>query len=146
MTIYFFKEKNKSFSNFSDNSFWLDNHQWTTSEHYFQAQKFVNTDYFDIIKNAKTPREARILGRRRKFQIREDWEEVKDDVMRKALFAKFSQNKDIKDILISTDNIKLIENSPFDYYWGCGLDNSGLNRLGSLLMELRNIFLLDKNS
>ena len=86
------------------------------------------------------------MGRRRKFQIREDWEEVKDDVMRKASFAKFSQNKDIKDILISTDNIKLIENSPFDYYWGSGFDNSGLNRLGSLLMELRNILLLDKNS
>ena len=83
------------------------------------------------------------MGRSRKCPIREDWEKVKDDVMRKALYAKFSQNKDIKNILVSTDNTKLIENSPNDYYWGCGFDNSGLNRLGVLLMELRTLFQLE---
>jgi ribA/ribD-fused uncharacterized protein len=143
MTIYFYQEKIKTFSNFSLHSFWLDDHEWKTSEHYFQAQKFVNTEHFNTIKSAKTPLSARILGRSRKFPIREDWEEVKDDVMRKALYAKFSQNKDIKNILVSTDNTKLIENSPNDYYWGCGFDNSGLNRLGVLLMELRTLFQLE---
>lgn len=143
MTIYFYQEKIKTFSNFSHHSFWLDDHEWKTSEHYFQAQKFVNTEHFNTIKSAKTPLCARILGRSRKFPIREDWEEVKDDVMRKALYAKFSQNKDIKNILVSTDNTKLIENSPNDYYWGCGFDNSGLNRLGVLLMELRTLFQLE---
>ena len=143
MTIYFYQEKIKTFSNFSLQSFWLDDHEWKTSEHYFQAQKFVNTEHLNTIKSAKTPLSARILGRSRKFPIREDWEKVKDDVMRKALYAKFSQNKDIKNILVSTDNTKLIENSPNDYYWGCGFDNSGLNRLGVLLMELRTLFQLE---
>ena len=146
MTILFYKTKaqEKSFSNFSYHSFWLDGQHWTTSEHYFQAMKFVNNEYINRIKNAKTPREARILGRSRKYPLRLDWNDVKDDVMRKALHAKFSQNKNIKNFLISTNDKKLIENSPFDSYWGSGIDFNGLNRLGVLLMELRDFFLHEK--
>ena len=32
---------------------------------------------------------------------------------------------------------ELIESSPYDYYWGCGGDGSGKNRLGKILMEVR---------
>ena len=39
--------------------------------------------------------------------------------------------------LLSTGERKLIEDSPVDYYWGCGEDGSGVNMLGKLLMELR---------
>lgn len=46
-------------------------------------------------------------------------------------------NGKLRDLLLSTNSKNLIEASPYDYYWGCGNDGSGQNRLGKLLMELR---------
>lgn len=56
--------------------------------------------------------------------------------MRFGIFAKFTQNLDLKEKLLSTEDAKLIEDSPKDPYWGGSLENSR-NRLGELLMELR---------
>jgi ribA/ribD-fused uncharacterized protein len=41
--------------------------------------------------------------------------------------------------LLSTGNQLIVENSPVDYYWGCGADGSGKNMLGKILMEVREI-------
>ncbi len=67
-----------------------------TSEHYFQAQKFYGTEYVEIIRLLDNPMKAAKMGRNRNLPLREDWEEVKDDVMRKAVYAKFSQNIELK--------------------------------------------------
>ncbi|RNA41619.1 Swarming motility ybiA [Brachionus plicatilis] len=141
MPILFYSAKSEPygcFSNFSDHQFELDGHKWKTSEHYFQAQKFCGTKYFSDVLNAPSPRKAANLGRNRSFPLRKDWEEVKEDVMRNALYAKFSQNESIRKVLLSTGDEQIIENSPIDFYWGCGSDNSGKNRLGHLLTELRD--------
>jgi predicted NAD-dependent protein-ADP-ribosyltransferase YbiA (DUF1768 family) len=68
--------------------------------------------------------------------IRPDWEDVKDDIMRKGLCAKFSQNPALKKLLISTKGATLEEASPYDSYWGTA--KNGKNMLGNLLMELRD--------
>ena len=57
--------------------------------------------------------------------------------MFKALQAKFTQHKDLKELLLSTKNRELVEHSPYDSYWGDGGDGSGKNKLGILLMKLR---------
>jgi hypothetical protein len=62
---------------------------------------------------------------------------VKDDVMRRALRAKFEQHEDICDRLLATGEATLIEKTSGDYYWGCGTKGTGRNMLGVLLMELR---------
>ena len=59
--------------------------------------------------------------------MRPDWEQVKDDVMRKAVLRKFELNPEIRDVLLSTGDEELVEKSPRDYYWGCGADGNGLN-------------------
>lgn len=139
MTIYFYniREQYGCFSNFSPHGFVLDELYWSTSEHYFQAQKFIGTPYLAKLRLVKTPKEAANMGRQRTLPLRPDWEEVKDNIMRKAVFSKFSTNKDIQEILLSTGNEELVENSPIDYYWGCGADGSGKNMLGIVLMEVR---------
>ncbi len=58
--------------------------------------------------------------------------------MERALLAKFNQNKDLERLLLSTGKRTLAENSPYDKYWGVGDDNSGQNKLGLLLMEVRS--------
>jgi hypothetical protein len=125
------------FSNFSRHHIFLKDKIWKTSEHYFQAQKFAGTEFEEKVRQAPTPMEAANLGRNRKFPLRKDWEESKDDIMREALRAKFTQNKELKRILLETDDAILIEHTHNDFYWADGGDGSGKNMLGKLLMELR---------
>ena len=141
MTIYFYgiNDQYGCFSNFSQHGFELDGLYWTTSEHYFQAQKFVGTTHLEQIRQVKTPRDAARMGRDRKRPLRPDWEQVKDDIMRKAVLKKFETHSDIREILLSTNDEEIVENAPRDYYWGCGKDGSGKNMLGKILVEVRDI-------
>lgn len=142
MTIYFYVEREKTygcFSNFSAHGFMLDELYWATSEHYFQAQKFVGTPYLEKVRQTKTPKDAANMGRNRSLPLRSDWEQVKDGVMRNAVLQKFRTHADIREILLITGEEVLVENSPIDYYWGCGKDGSGKNKLGQILMEVREV-------
>ena len=51
------------FSNFSRHAITIQGKRWPTSEHYFQAQKFVGTEHEDAVRNAKTPGESARMGR-----------------------------------------------------------------------------------
>lgn len=140
MTISFYSPRETPygcFSNFSKHGFELDGSYWPTSEHYFQAQKFVGTEHEAAIRGAKTPKQAAAMGRDRSRPLRADWEQVKDDVMRRAVLAKFSAHADIRAVLLNTEDAPIVENAPGDYYWGCGKDGTGKNRLGIILMDVR---------
>jgi len=112
-----------------------------TSEHYFQAQKFVERDraWFEKIHNAKTPKEAAKMGRSREHPLREDWEQVKDEIMHRAVLCKFQTHEKIREILLGTGAELIVENAPGDYYWGCGKNGTGKNKLGEILMAVREI-------
>ena len=138
-TINFYRVRDKygCFSNFSYHPIEIRGVIWPTSEHYFQAQKFAGTFHeMDILK-AKSPREAADMGRDRSRPMRADWEEVKDDIMREAVLAKFTQHKDIAEILLSTKDAILVEHTKNDGYWGDNGDGTGKNMLGKILMEVR---------
>ena len=141
MTIYFYSTKNEygCFSNFSAHGFELDGAYWPTTEHYFQAQKFAGTPHVEQIRLAKTPKDAARMGRDRQRPLRKDWEQVKEEIMQRCVLKKFETHADIREVLLSTGDEELVENSPIDYYWGSGKDGSGKNRLGVILMEVREI-------
>ena len=136
--IYFFKREDRyyEFSNFSGFGFELDGNKWKTMEHYFQATKFEGTEQFERILNSGSPKQAKDLGQTRAIPIRGDWDQVKEEIMLSGLRLKFA-NPELKELLISTGKKKLIENSPYDKYWGIGPNGKGKNRLGELLMQLR---------
>lgn len=125
------------FSNFSNHPIKLKGKTWPTTEHYFQAQKFAGTKYETMVRKIKGPMQAARAGRNKRNPLRKDWESIKEGVMYDAIKAKFTQHKDLKAILLSTDDAKIIEDSPIDSYWGCGKNGNGKNRLGVLLMRLR---------
>ena len=142
MTIYFYRINEVPygvFSNFSAHPFTLEGQLWPTSEHYFQAQKFIgHPEHQDEIRLAATPMEAAEKGRERHRPLRPDWNAVRDDAMRRALTAKFAAHPELIELLLATGDETLIEKTTNDYYWGCGTEGTGKNRLGELLMELRN--------
>ncbi|MBD2566318.1 NADAR family protein [Anabaena lutea] len=142
MTIYFYKvwQPYGCFSNFSPHPIEIQSTYWPTVEHYYQAQKFVGSEdevIIPLIHRAATPEEAAALGRCDKHRLRLDWELVKIQVMREAVLKKFLTHLEIREVLLVTGNEVLVENSPTDYFWGCGTDKTGENHLGKILMSVR---------
>lgn len=139
MTIFFYTKNDEygEFSNFSKHGIELDNVWWPSVEHYFQAQKFENADYREKIRTAYTSKQAAELGRSRSVPLRTDWEVVKDEIMYQAVLHKFKTHASLAELLLSTGKQYIVENAPGDYYWGCGKDGSGLNKLGNILVKVR---------
>lgn len=99
---------------------------------FFGREQFANLD----------PSSAKKLGRR--VKLRDDWEDVKDDIMYEICKAKFSQNEDLKEKLLATSDEYLEEGTTgwHDNYWGnCSCEKckniEGKNTLGKILMRVR---------
>ena len=125
------------FSNFAAYPVELDGKVWPTSEHYFQAQKFAGTEFEEAIRQVKSPMIAARMGRDRAKPLREDWERVRDEVMRRAVLAKFTQHAALRDALLATGDAVLVEHTRNDSYWGDGGDGRGRNMLGQILVGIR---------
>lgn len=127
------------FSNFAAYPITLKGKRWPTSEHYFQAQKFEEPEHREAIRKTSSPMIAARMGRDRKKKLRRDWESVKVSIMREAVLAKFTQHEDLRALLLSTGDAKIVEHTERDSYWGDGGDGSGKNMLGRILMEVRDV-------
>ena len=127
------------FTNFAAYPIRVAGKQWPTSEHFFQAQKFIGTPLVEKIRHCHTPREAFDVSRSELGTkwLRKDWSEEKENVMKLALRAKFTQHQFLHDLLLSTGDRKLVEHTDKDSFWGDGGDGRGQNKLGHMLMELR---------
>jgi ribA/ribD-fused uncharacterized protein len=145
----------------------IEGKKWLSTEQYFQAQKFKKyPEYYEIIRQADTPAKAKVLGTQSKknrfagrwklsktdnrklfdlidefeqkgVKIDPEWNEIRDKVMEKAIYEKFIQNEDLKDLLISTQDLPIKEASPTDFYWGIGRNGQGENKLGQILEKVR---------
>lgn len=152
------------FSNFSQHKVEILGLTFPTSEHAYQAFKYyhisesgidlnkIESKYAELIRTSSTPNKAFYLGRKiqknqwkwqreiteivkeYKINLRDDWDNIKDNIMRLVVYHKFTQH-DLG--LIETGNADIIEASPRDSYWGEGKDGEGQNRLGEILMEVR---------
>ena len=135
--FYLANEPYGEFSNFARFRVWLDNRSWPTNEHYFQAMKFQSIKDQEEIRRAPTPKEAAEKGRDRKRKMRPNWDLIRDEFMKEAILAKFTQHEELRNLLIRTGDAVLIEHTEKDAYWGDGGDGTGENRLGKILMEVR---------
>jgi len=127
------------FSNFSQHAIYLQGQIWRTTEHFYQSQKFQNTEYQEKVRLAASPMQAKLMAS--KFEeklIRSNWQSIKEDVMWQAVSAKFSQHPELKALLLSTGQRHIAEHTTNDNYWGDAGNGEGLNRLGELLMNLRD--------
>ena len=142
-----------AFSNFYPCSFTEGGKVWKNSEQCFMAKKaeyFKDMEILEEILKAETPEKAKKLGRKVKNFDAEKWSKVCFDKMYDAVYAKFSQNNDLKEFLLSSyfEGKGFVEGSPFDAIWGVkmnwrnpDIDNEenwqGQNLLGKVLNKVR---------
>ena len=141
MKLYFHSKNPATawLSNLSLHGFVVDRVKWPSVEHFYQAQKYAgDTSLMDKIRRAESPLKAMKAGQDRSLIVRADWETRKSDVMREALTAKFGQNRRLKQMLLATGDAELVHESGSDAFWGQNREGIGENRLGVLLMELRD--------
>lgn len=141
-----------SFSNFSPHEVTLP-HPFTgelitydTVEHRYQAMKAGTQGEHDWVWLALTPGESKRRGR--KVLIRPQWDTPPHGiaglgyyVMLEAVQAKIFQHRDVRELLLSTGDHVIYEDSPTDDIWGWRRedDHSGRNLLGRVLMLTRTL-------
>lgn len=138
-------------SNWYPAAFTLEGTRYATTEHYMMAHKaklFDDMATYHRILAAKTPKEAKALGRAVQGFDDQIWTTHRVDIVVTGNEAKFSQHAPLKDFLLSTGEKVLVEASPYDTIWGIGMAADdphvtrpetwrGLNLLGFALMEVR---------
>jgi ribA/ribD-fused uncharacterized protein len=139
------------FSQWWPSPFRIDGVNYTTAEHWMMASKaamFSDEHAYEKILAARTPEEAKTIGRTVKEFDERLWIAERFGVVVRGSEAKFEQNPVLCDYLIGTKTRILVEASPVDSVWGIGLDAKdpraqepqqwkGLNLLGFALMVAR---------
>ena len=126
--------------------------QYHTTEQYMMASKallFDDNEVYQEIMEASNQHDYKKLGRKVRNFEPEPWDSKKSEIVVEGNKAKFSQNPELKEFLLSTSDAILVEASPYDKIWGIGLDREtamkgsveqwqGENLLGCALMEVRD--------
>jgi len=136
--VLFYERRFYCFSNFS--SFQVDiwSKTWMTSEHAYQAQKFITReDIQEKIQCARSAHDAKVIAREHAFEVHGGWEKEKIVVMMDICQAKLEQHPFIQKRLLETGDREIIEDSSKDSFWGWGPDKKGENNLGKIWMTLR---------
>jgi ribA/ribD-fused uncharacterized protein len=109
---------------------------WVTNEHAYQACKTTDSRWQERIRNAAGPAKARRLGRG--APLRPDWNQLRYGVMLRVNRAKYTQYPDLAAKLLATGTQELVEDTPWDSYWGHGRDGCGQNTMGRVLSVIRD--------
>lgn len=127
-------------SNFSRHPVQLGGFTWPTSEHYYQAAKFFDTDnaWAEAIAKVAWPSQAKKMGNDRSHPIDSMWSKGQAvRYMLNVLFAKVHQHQEVYEQLMSTGDDEIVERADWDAIWGDGPNRDGKNLLGKLWMVVR---------
>jgi N-glycosidase YbiA len=165
INFYYADDIYGEFSNFYVRPITIDGVTWPVgTEQYFHAMKSEDESVQEHVRTQiTTPAKAKRYGKQ--VALRADWDSVvgterlwdifrddrgivveraKDHIMYTALVAKFTQHDDLRQILLSTGDAVLVEDTQgpgknADAYWGNGATGDGQNKLGRMLMMIRRI-------
>lgn len=138
------------FSNLFQRAITFEGEVFATAEHAYQAGKARKKQVRDWILSAPTPGLLAMAAHGLyTWDIVPDWSRIKYDRMRAVLCAKFTQHADLRDILLSTGDARLVEagtvQNIVNHTWG-EVNGKGKNMLGVMLMELRQEFRESSNA
>lgn len=139
--IYRFINNYHFLSNFYETDIFIQNRKYKSLEHAYQAFKSKNFSEHEWIRNAPTASKAKSFGK--KIKVRDNWDDIKYNVMLKLVRLKF-KNEELKKMIIETNEEELVEGNYWhDNIWGnCTCekckDIEGKNWLGKILMKVRD--------
>ncbi|HEU0030753.1 MAG TPA: NADAR family protein [Kofleriaceae bacterium] len=151
MFTFFFTEASP-FSQWYRCAFTADGHAFGCAEQYMMHGKallFGDPEVAAKILAADHPRQHKALGRKVKNFDDAVWKREREAIVRAGNRAKFTQNAELRALLLATAGTTLVEASPYDRIWGIGLAASdpraqdpaqwrGQNLLGKILTALRD--------
>lgn len=116
---------------------------------WLKARYFEDDEVATKILGTSDPKRAKDLGKIVRGYNDSLWTVVRQGRMFEACLAKFSQNPDLKKMLLDTGDRTLVEASPIDKVWGIGMGEDdpgvedelnwkGQNLLGNVLMDVRD--------
>lgn len=148
--IFGFFEQFRFLSNFHNCDVLWNGYIWPSSEHAYMASKCKNVSYRETlegspfydgkpIKEILAMKSSQVKSWGQTVELREDWSNVKNNIMHSICLDKFTRNLDLKQKLLDTGERLLIEaNSWGDSWWGFDVaKNKGENHLGKILMDIR---------
>jgi ribA/ribD-fused uncharacterized protein len=124
---------------------------YNCAEQYMMAKKaqlFNDLETYSLIMKELNPAKHQKLGRLIKNFNEDTWIQHREEIVYQGNIYKFTQNKELKEVLLSTGTTILVEASPYDKIWGVGLSVNdplildqknwrGLNLLGKILSRVR---------
>lgn len=130
-----------AFSNLYRREIWFEGEYFPTSEHAYQAGKPRRREVRDWLMAAPTPALLAMAAHGLYYwDVVPGWSKVKFDRMLNVLRAKFAQHGDLRELLLLTGDIRLVESAtvdnPVNRIWG-EVNGVGRNMLGVLLMQVR---------
>jgi len=140
-----------TYSQWCPSKFTIDGVEYNCCEQYMMAKKallFEDNESYKMIMYADNPRDQKAFGRRVKGFDKDKWESVCRQIVYDANYAKFTQNPVMKEELMATGDMEIVEASPTDKIWGIGLHETdprawdkatwqGTNWLGEAIMQVR---------
>jgi ribA/ribD-fused uncharacterized protein len=142
--IRFYRANEKpygAFSNLYPRTVEFDGEVFLTAEHAYQAGKAAKKAVREWVLSAPNPALVAMAAHGLySWDVVPNWANIKFDRMRRVLFAKYRQHEDLRILLLSTAQARLVEsaktNNPVNRLWG-EVNGKGENMLGKLLMEVR---------
>ncbi len=140
------------FSQWHPSPFVIEGIQYNCAEQYMMAMKallFNDAERYQMIMSAVDPSDQKRYGRKVEGFNEDVWKKYAKKIVYDGSMAKYTQNEDLKKLLLATKGTTLVEASPHDRLWGIGLSENdplaksratwkGLNWLGEILTEVRD--------
>jgi ribA/ribD-fused uncharacterized protein len=131
----------------------LPEDSFNCAEQYMMAAKallFYDIDVYEAIMRETNPKEHKALGRKVRDFDPTLWDLVAQELVYRGNLAKFSQNEDLRQYLIGTQDRHIVEGAHYDPVWGVKLayddpliedeaNWQGTNWLGKVLMRVRDV-------
>lgn len=142
--IRFYRASEKPYGPFSNlyrREITFEDEVFATSEHAYQAGKPRKTAVRKWLMDAPSPALLAMAAHGLYYwDVAPGWSTSKFDRMKAVLRSKFTQHQDLRDLLLSTGDARLVESATVDNevnrLWG-EVNGVGRNMLGVLLMEIR---------